>query len=165
MHKKITLEHIVDFTIGPALVGILLVIIAELFFKEIAHALEIEIIVFDIFVIILFGADLIFKFRRMKKQDRKKTFLKKYWIDILAIIPFFYIFRVFDTVIFFISESVEMIQFALEQGTELERDASRWSRASKRTGRFARSVRAVFRTPRFLKSIHFFEKPHHVVKV
>src|SRR3989344_404218 len=46
----------------------------------------------DGFVIGVFGLDLFFKYKGLQQ---KKFFLKKYWLDTLAIFPFYLFFRLF----------------------------------------------------------------------
>ncbi|MBS3150725.1 hypothetical protein J4425_02895 [Candidatus Woesearchaeota archaeon] len=83
-------EIIVDRII-PYLVILLIFLIAiEIFFYSYAEPYIIYIEIADQFIIFVFVLDLIFKFNRVRKI---KIFLKKYWLDILAVFPFFLLFR------------------------------------------------------------------------
>jgi hypothetical protein len=184
MHK---IEVIVDKAIPPCLILLLGVIVLDLGFHEFveAHHLHPYILVADYFVIFVFVLDLIFKWQRTKHVP---LFMRKYWLDILAVFPFFLLFRLFEgsagAFSFVLSESTQTAQQLLHEGLEVEKEGARLLREGEkftkegsrvareaekftklgRSPRFMRFLRPILRIPRFFKAIpkmlHFYEKPH-----
>jgi len=159
------LEKIVDSMIAPLLIGLLIIIAGELFLGEHFEAYSVYADYFDILIISIFAIDLSFKFYRVRKIP---LFIRKYWMEILAVIPFFLIFRF--TEFFGLSELLERGQTVAHEAPEaqkLERGAVNIVREAGRAGRTAkliRTFRIASRFPRFLKILPFFEKPtgrHH----
>lgn len=162
LHK---VEKLVDRAIPPLLLLLLAIIIGELFFREELASYQHYIDYFDVFLISIFAVDLAFKFHRVRKIKR---FVRTYWIEIIATIPFFLIFRFVE---FFGFEGL------LEQGQRFAHEAGELEKLEKeggaiikeagkasRTARVLRSFRIIARFPRFLKALPFHEKPtgrHH----
>ena len=75
---------------GILLIILLLIIAGELTLHEfmLKHKLLVDIV--DWIIIGIFAIDLIFKYMRSKNFPR---FIRASWIDIIAIFPFFLIFR------------------------------------------------------------------------
>lgn len=175
LHK---LEVIVDKLIPPILAALLIVIIGEFFFSHQFEWYRHYADLFDGFVLLLFATDLGFKYSRVRKLP---TFAKKYWLEILATIPFFLIFRLLE--FFKVSEFLEAGQAFAHEGVfvgRVEREALVIAKEAARAGelsrtarmlntfsamgRFPRFVSVLVRSPRFLNALHFFEKPtgqHH----
>ncbi len=175
LHK---IEVVVDRLIPPILAALLIVIVGEIFFSHQFEWYKHYADFFDGFVILLFATDLSFKYSRVRKLP---AFFKKYWLEIIATIPFFLIFRLLE--FFRVSDVLETTQaFAhegavagkLEKEVELiAKEATRAGEVSRTTrmintfraiGRFPRFISALSRSPRFLNALHFFEKPtgqHH----
>ncbi|MAG15517.1 hypothetical protein CMO88_00490 [Candidatus Woesearchaeota archaeon] len=162
LHK---LELAVDKIIGPLLVALLLVIIGELFFSEQFEPYHAYADYFDMLLISVFTIDLTFKFNRVRNISK---FLKSYWLQIIAIIPFFFVFRLteFLGLRIFIERGQEVIHEAPEiqklgkEGTAIVREVGQAGRSA----RFIRTFRVISRLPRFLKAVPFFETPtgkHH----
>lgn len=183
MHK---IEVIVDKLIPPALIVLLVVIILDLGFSGFvdAHHLEPYMVTADYAIIALFVLDLVFKYMRTRHIP---LFIRKYWLDILAVFPFFLLFRLFEfasgAFSFAVSESAQTVQALVHEGLEVEkggakliqeaekiatqgsriaREADKLSKMS-RSAKFMRFLRPILRLPRFLKAIprftHFYEKP------
>ena len=89
------LEHLTDRIIPYMLVVLAIILIAEFFFKDIAFVYHNIITTADLIIIFSFSLDLAFKFNRVRKV---KLFLKKYWLDIIAVFPFFLFFRLVEEV-------------------------------------------------------------------
>jgi len=181
MHK---IEVIVDKAIAPCLVLLLAVIVLELGMHDfvVEHGLQIYIDIADIIIITIFVLDLVFKYLRTRHIP---LFLKKYWMDILAVFPFFLMFRFYELTIGVFSpaltEGAEAAQRILHEGVEVEREGVKIAREVEavvkegekvvkveRSARFARFLRPLFRSPRFFKAASrtqkFYEKPkgeHH----
>ena len=166
MHK---VEHVVDKLIPPMLIALIFLIVIELFFHDFAHHYEFWIILADYVVISVFVLDVIFKYIRIKPF---KSFLRKSWLDIIAIFPFALMFRVFEGFfeIFAASEIIKESQSVLHSAVEMEKEAGKIVREVERAGkaarttRFARFIRPIARAPRLVKAFAFHEKPtgrHH----
>ncbi len=185
LHK---IEVLVDRLIPPILAALLIVIVGELFFSHQFEWYKHYADFFDGFVILVFVADLSFKYSRIRKLP---TFAKKYWLEIIATIPFFLIFRFLE--FFKISDFLETGQAFAHEGAaaeklvqegsvagKIEREAAIIAKEAARAGevsrtarmintfraigRFPRFVSALGRSPRFINALHFFEKPtgqHH----
>lgn len=168
LHK---IEVIVDKII-PYLVLILLILIIGEFthYKLIEKNKEIVLIA-DYIIVSIFIIDLSFKYYRIK--DYKK-FIKKYWLDIIAVFPFFLIFRLVEELVIIFRVSSELGEsqkflHTLIEITRISRETSEEQRvlreiqeASKleRTTVLARVIRISERVPRILKVFHFYEKPY-----
>ena len=162
LHK---FEKTVDFLIGPLLIILLVVLAAELVLDEHFERYSVYVDYFDFFLILVFTIDLGFKYNRVRKIPK---FLKMYWIQIIAVIPFFMMFRV--TELFGLQEIFEKSQsifHGIPELQKLQKDAiamiAEAGRAS-RTAKFVRMLKFASRFPRFLRATTFFETPtgdHH----
>lgn len=163
------LEYFTDRIIPYLLVLLAAILIVEFFFKEAAHNYYNLILAADILIISFFTFDLAFKFNRVRNL---KVFLKKYWLDIIAIFPFFLFFRLVEEVfvLFRLSPELSEGQKFLHIGLETEkiakeeralRELAELQRATRegaelsRTRMFARFLRL----PRLIKIFPFYEKP------
>ncbi len=172
-------EKLVDRAIPPLLLLLLVIIIGDIFFAEKFEPYHSYVDYFDAFLISVFVVDLAFKFHRVRKVPK---FIRTYWIEIIATIPFFLVFRFIE--FFGIEGLIEQGQrFAHEAGEveklekeggsilkeagKLERETSaivKEAGKASRTARVLRSFRVIARFPRFLKALPFHEKPtgkHH----
>lgn len=94
MRKRASkLEIFVDSLIPIAIFLIIAVTIAEVLFPKFIKPYYWAIDVIDLVVIWIFLMDLGFKFRHSKSIP---DFLKHYWVYIIAIFPFFLIFRLVE---------------------------------------------------------------------
>jgi hypothetical protein len=156
----------------PYLVFILLMlIILDLFYHEKTIPYENEILILDYSIVIVFIIDLSFKYYRVRNA---KIFLKMYWIDILAVFPFFLLFRVVEEILILASlresliESQKIIHSSVEIGRiakelqEEERILKEIQEASRleRTSLIARIIRPLERIPRIIRMLHFYERPY-----
>lgn len=85
-----SVEHLVDKVIPFLVVLIALLIIAD--FTMDIHKFEPWVTYADWLIVGFFVADLIFKWRHVRKVTK---FLKLYWLDILAVFPFYLLFRAY----------------------------------------------------------------------
>ena len=132
---KNSIDEVVQLIIPPLLVALLTLSIFELFTDLSAYALWID--VFDIIVIVIFAIDL---YHRWFEVRRIGPFLKKYWPDIIATIPFNLIFL-----------GVEYLVFTRAlRGVRIVSRAARLARFA-RYGRLLRLIRVGARMPRFLR--------------
>ena len=164
LHK---IEVLADRLIPPVLAALLVVIIGELFFSSQLEWYQQYADWFDGFVISVFAIDLGFKYSRVRKLP---TFLKKYWLEILATIPFFLVFRFME--LLRATEIIEKGQSIAHEGltaAKIEKEAAVVVREAARAGEVTRTARMVrllrvLRFSRLLKPLPFFERPtgkHH----
>ncbi len=154
--KKV--EKITDALVVPSLLAILVIVVLELFFGEIAHDYHGIIVVADNVVISIFVLDVLFKLYRASTWE---GFLQNHWLEIIAIMPFFLVFRLVEG--FFIAvDIVDIGQHTahLAEGARSSRFAE-FFRTSElgRSTRFGRFIRAFSRAPRFAKAAEFFKHP------
>jgi hypothetical protein len=157
LHK---LEKFVDQIIPPILVLLLVILVGELFFSGQIEPYSDYVDAFDALIIIVFVADLAFKYNRVRHLPK---FLRMYWLQIIAVFPFFLIFRAMETFRFSEaiqvgSDAIQEGQMVVHEGMEIEKEAVTVAKIS-RTTRFLRYFRIFARFPRFLKSFKFYEKP------
>ena len=150
------LHHWTDRMVGPALIVILIVILTEIFLPDIAHKYHTAIVIADYSAILIFVVDLGFKFKRASEWE---GFVKKYWLEIIAIMPGFIIFRVLDT-FFVITRSAELSQDAIHLATRSERLAAiAGSGEITRAARIERLTKGLTRSPRLAKAFSFYDEP------
>lgn len=162
LHKvKEKTEHFVDKII-PYLV-VLLGLILVLEFTVDLHKYEIYIKYFDYVIVAFFLADLYFKWIKTKKI---KTFVRLYWLDILAVFPFYLIFR---TYLLFaeLATSTEQAQKFMHEAVLLReakviepflKETEIAAKEASRLSRFERFIKTVQRFVRFLKGRWFIAR-------
>ncbi|MBU0930066.1 MAG: ion transporter [Nanoarchaeota archaeon] len=163
MNWKSKIEYLIDKSIPYALVLLVILIIIEFFFKELAEHYIFYIEIFHNLILLIFIIDLIFKYLRIRKF---KKFLRESWLDIIAVFPFYLIFRIFEEVIILarIGEEAPKWQGVVHIGKESELIAKEIEEAGKierleRFARLRRFLRPILRTPRLIKAFVFYEKP------
>lgn len=149
------IHDITDNLVGPALVVILFVILFEIFLPDLAHRYHTAILVADYAAITVFVIDLSFKFKRASEWE---NFLRNYWLEIIAIMPGFIVFRILDT-FFVITRSAELSQDAIHLATRSERLAALTGGELSRVARLERVSLGLARTPRLAKAVDFFKPP------
>ena len=150
------LEVIVDRLIPYCLVLLIIIILAELFAHDLVAPYHLYFEIADGIIIAIFVTDLIFKYRRAQSMPK---FLKRYWIEIIALFPAFLVVRVAEEFVLLasnIDEAISLSQETLEVG---ERAGSKASRVHY----FGRFIQPLARVPRLLKAFHFYERPKHSV--
>ena len=142
------------------------------FFKNLAIKYHFWIDLIDWIIVSFFVADLVFKYLRVRIWP---IFFKKYWLDILAVFPFFLFFRLFEELSKVLGEVKELpvqVQKVVHLGLELReaRLAEETLKISKeaeeisqvtRTERFARFLGGAEKVPELAKPIAFYEDPKH----
>ena len=162
MHPSLhRLESWIDTSIPYLLVALLVITAIDIFSPEIAeeHLLEMEIA--DNFIISLFVIDLAFKYRKARSMPK---FIRSNWIDILAVIPFYMIFRFVDEFILtseLVRESQQTVHIAAGIEEEAAKDIKelKSAKAITRSEKMLRELRILGRVPRIAKAAHFFEGP------
>ncbi|MBS3171497.1 hypothetical protein J4449_02700 [Candidatus Woesearchaeota archaeon] len=164
--KKI--ELFVDKFIPYLLVLLIFVIIIELFFHDVAEAYRYHINLLDGFIVLVFLLDLYFKYQQTKNIP---TFVRKYWVEILAIFPFYLFFRFIETTLGLLEMSglIKQGQNILHSGIEIEKEiavigrevveAEKLEKIGVRSRALARTFRIVSRTPRLVAAAQFYEEP------
>jgi len=169
------IEVIVDKAIPYLVLVLLFIIIGEFAFHDWINQYKLYVHIADYIIIGAFVIDLAFKFYRVRNV---KIFLKKYWLEVIAVFPFILVFRLFEEIalIFRFTEPLEQSQRVLhgvteigklgeeqkiirelselEKGTRVFRSIEEGTKLS-RTSMFAR----FFRLPRLARAVPVYEKP------
>ena len=158
------IEVFTDKSILFAIIILMGLLIVELFFHHVAEEYSLLIEITDSLIILIFSMDLFFKYVRIKPF---KTFLKKSWIDIIAIFPFFLIFRLVEfigqSVLF--GEALRQGQSILHETVELEKETSKIIQSVEKTHKLSRTSKLIslhkplLKLPRIIKAFSFFEHP------
>ena len=172
LHRiEVTADKIIPYLV----VLLLFLIFGEFFYKEFLESYYLYVVIIDYFIISVFVIDLCFKFYRVRKFN---IFLKKYWLDIIAVFPFFLLFRVIEEIaaVLRISGEISEGQKVVHTGIEIERIAKeeriiRELRELEKGGTVFREIEEgtklsrtrfiarLFRIPRLAKAVSFYEKP------
>ncbi len=168
-----SIELLIDRIVPFAVILLLFIIIIEFFFYEIADNYHTIINILDYSILSIFILDLIFKYLRIRKIER---FLRECWLDIIAVFPFFLIFRVFESFLIFteLPKEIRQFQLILHEGTQISEQSAKIIREAEEAGKISR-VKAIVRmfrglenSPRILKAMAFYEQPvgeHHLHEV
>ncbi len=148
-----TLEIIVDRSIPYCLLLLLGIIVLEIFFPNFVKPYHSFVSMLDYLVILVFGIDLIFKYLRVHSIP---IFLRKYWLEIIAVFPAFLVIRLFEEFVRVanLERSVLVAQDTLEVSEHAATKASR-------VHYFGKFMQPLARIPRFFKAFHFYERPGH----
>ena len=166
-------EIIIDRLVPVAVIILIPVIIIEFFFLVIADQYHTLLLIADYSIISIFGLDLIFKYRRIRNF---KNFIRTCWLDILAIFPFFLIFRVLEPILIYaeLPKEVKSFQLIFHEGLEFSKEATKLTKEVEAAGKTSRikSILRIFnnieRIPRIAKALPFYEQPvgkHHLHKI
>ncbi|QQG38852.1 MAG: hypothetical protein HYS32_00050 [Candidatus Woesearchaeota archaeon] len=141
-HGLIAIEKIIDRSIPYLVIALALVIVGD--FTLDLNKYEPWITYFDWFILIVFLVDLSFKWTHTKKVVK---FVKLYWIDLLAVFPFYLLFR-------FINIFGELVQFT-EQGQKILHETALLTEgvAIKEGEVIAKEGKVVSRTGRIIRTI------------
>lgn len=167
------LEICIDRLVPIAVLVLLGIIILEFFFAERADSYYVYIKIADYTVLGIFILDLIFKYLRIRNIP---NFLKTCWLDIIAVFPFFLLFRVFESFLIFteLPKEVRQFQLVFHEGVELSKESSRIIQEAEEAGKISR-VKTIVRmfeglqeSPKMVKALSFYEQPvgtHHLHEV
>lgn len=163
MHQ---VEVFVDFIIPWCVLVLLFLVVMEIFFYAAVEPYSSSFHVIDFIILLVFWVDLVFKYIRVKNVPK---FIHLYFMDIIAVFPFFLVFRLFESIAFVISDSVRSGQVLFHEGLEMERIGVKFVKhvshgnTLQRSYLFFRFARPLLRIPRLLKIIPYFERPtgHH----
>jgi len=155
-------EHYNTRIIPLAILGLLFVIIVELFFHEFAETYHTPIQILDGIIIAIFVVDLIFLGIKAKST---KFFFKSYWLDMLAIFPFGIFFNTVSKLYRAVLSAERLIvgQAILHESLEARKGVS----AIARSGRFPRMIRVIARSIRVVTKSRLFTQfraKHHLAK-
>jgi hypothetical protein len=158
-------ELFVDKIIPYLILVLFVIIILDVFFRDIANAYQTTIFVIDTAIVFIFLLDIIFKYRRVHNIPR---FLRKYWLDVLAIFPFFLLMRMFEEFLLLSERSALTLRNLFHAGIVLEEEAIVGTEAAKtaeliaqegRIATFSERLAFLRRVPRLFKAFSFYEHP------
>lgn len=163
-------ERFVDKAIPYLIVLLLGILILDIFYKETAAKYHAPILIVDFTILAFFAVDLIFKYLRVHNIPR---FLRLYWLDILAVFPFFLLLRLFEEVLLISERSAITLRNLFHIGLVFEEEAAVVARGAEEAAKTAEvlakegrlvalSEKLAFlrRVPRMFKAISFFEHPN-----
>ncbi|MBI3033745.1 hypothetical protein HYY72_01150 [Candidatus Woesearchaeota archaeon] len=161
MHQA---EKTIDSIIPPLLFLFLLLMAFEVFFPEQAALFKNHLDIFDTLLFLIIASDLFFKYQRMRSVPR---FLKKYWLQIIAIIPFYVVFRFLEY--FQLAEYVSAGEKYVNQTQVFGKAPALIIKQAERTEGISRTsqllkFKPLSRLPHLFAGLPFFEKPtgrHH----
>ncbi len=140
-------EIFIDSLIPLALFLVIALTAIELSFSWVAEKYWLLVDGIEVFSIAIFVVNLYFKFRHARSIP---TFLKHYWIYILALFPFFLLFR--------LVERLAKIQVVAEESPLWIKEFAVILRES-RLVRFAGAFRFLNIFGRTLRAVYFYENP------
>ena len=148
MRNASKFERIIDGLIPLAILLIIIVTVADIFFSKKLQYYYVVIDLIDLFIVFIFSMDLIFKLEHAKSVP---SFLRKYWFYIVAIFPFFLVFRIFQRFYNFsaVSSGSTIILFRYLGGLLSE----------SRIAKLAEITRFFGIPARLLEATYFFENP------
>lgn len=151
------IEKVTDALIVPALLVVGVILTLELFFAETAHHYHSWIQLADYLIIGVFTVDLSFKAKRASTWE---GFLGEHWLEIIAIIPLFLVFRVFTFLRVLSGAELGQEAAHLAEGARSSRLTSIFATGeASRSTRFARFIKPISRSPRLAKAAEFFKHP------
>src|SRR3989338_4438128 len=176
------IEVFVDRAIPYVVLLLLFIIIGDFAFHNFMNQYRIYVNLADYIILGFFVIDLAFKFYRVRNV---RLFLKKYWLEVIAVFPFILVFRLFEEIFILLSftapleegqkivhtvaeigkigEEQKIIRelSQLEEGTRVFRSIEEGTKLS-RTAMFLRFARLT----RLARAIPVYEKPiKHEVEV
>jgi hypothetical protein len=159
-------EHFTDHVIPYLVVALAIILILENPFWILVHLEEYEpwITVFDSVIVFFFVVDLVFKWFRTRNVRR---FLRLYWLDIVAVFPFYLGFRAYAEIagIFRVGEELSETAQKLAHEAVLLREArmfreaeelAKEARIAREASVVSRSIRGIQRLMRALRGRLYF---------
>lgn len=148
------IEKIIKKLILPAIIILLFIIITEFFFHSKIEPYILYFEILDGIIIFIFVLDLLFEYLKIRKFW---PFIKKSWLDIIAIFPFFLLFRALERLYLVIrfGEEITEAQKVLHEGIEIAKEAklARTTDIVKTESRFMRFLRPTLRSLRLIKGV------------
>ena len=158
MSRYVNKVHkVTDFLLPWALIMLLMVLFIDLFFNDFYYRYEIYFLILNYSSLSIFVLDLLFKFHRAKTT---KIFFKKNWLDVLATLPFFLVFRIFEA----LNALLVIVDIGTisQEAVGIAREAQREGRIIIRSARlvnFRKFLKDAIQNPKRLHTLHFFDKP------
>ena len=161
------LEWFVDKLIPYLIIVLFGIVIVDVFYHETSVKYHSTIFVLDAIIITVFVIDLLFKYQRVRNIPR---FLRLYWIDILAVFPFFLALRLFEEILLLSESSISALRNLFHVGLIFEEqvligeETVKTAELIAKEGRISlveRLFRPLRRLPRLFKAFSFYEHPEH----
>ncbi len=155
-HPLQELEYFIDKLVPFMIVALAIVIFLDNPLWSLAdlYKYESEILIFDSLIVLIFSLDLIFKWFHIR---RTLPFLKHYWLEIIAVFPFYLGFRLFIFLREFAvaGEETQRIlhEIAYTRETKVLREAAAVERAEaalREARPFTRALRSITRVIRII---------------
>lgn len=167
-------EHFTDHVIPFLVIALAVVLVLENPFWTLVHLEDYEpwITIFDSVVVFFFVVDLVFKWFKTKTV---REFFRLYWLDIVAVFPFYLAFRAYAQIVglFRIGEEISETAQKLAHEAVLLREArmfreaeevAKEARVVREMGVMSRTIRAIQRLLRALR-VRFYTSHRALVSI
>jgi hypothetical protein len=149
-------EALVDKAVLVCVILIVPVVLVDLFAHDVAMRFATQLFLIDTAIIGVFATDLGFKYQRLKQP---RPFLKKHWLDLIALTPVFLIMRGFEGFAK-LADRVGRGQNLFGELLYIEQQGVRIAHLH-REHQLARIIPSIERSPRLLRAYTFFARPEH----
>ena len=148
MAKAGKFETFIDSLIPFTILLIIVITIVEIFFNKVIQPYYYIVDLADLFIVFVFSMDLLFKFEHTKSIPH---FLQKYWFYIVAVFPFFLIFRIIQRFYSISNVSSGSTIILLRYLGSLLNES--------RVAKIAETFRFIGIPTRFVEALYFYEDP------
>lgn len=131
-YKKflLKLEKLVNFLILPSVLILIITVFYEILVEEISDLEKLINDSIEVIIIIIFILDLMFKYNHLRNFP---LFLKKFWLDIVVIFPFFLFFGSIEKLIVFLKLSeTKAAAKVFDEGPSLEKEINKALKSSRK---------------------------------
>ncbi len=151
-------EIFIDRFIPFDVLLLIFIVLMELFYSNIVDTYKFQFILLNIFVYSVFIMNLVFKYNHLRNFPR---FLRRYWLDVMVVFPFFAFLRFFEVVglVFKFDKIIIITQRLFHTGFELEKEVvlieEEEKKHDKQVHRFFHRISTSWpRVIRVLKKVH-----------
>jgi len=152
------IELAIDKAIPYLLIVLLMTIIVDIALAASLEEYNVNLEIVDYIIVFIFAFDLVFKYMRAKST---KKFLKKYWLEIIAVLPAFVVARIVEEIsgLFVAYKELATAQTFVHEVVQIEEESGRVAATLGRSSRFARFIEPIARAPRFARALEFYKRP------
>ena len=152
------IELAIDKAVPYLLIVLLVTIIVDIALAASVENYYVNLEIIDYAIVFIFVVDLLLKFIRAKSL---KGFLRKYWLEIIAVLPAFVLVRIVEEAsgLFLASQEITRAQGIFHEVVGIEEEAPKIASTLGRSSRFARFIAPIARLPRFAKALKFYALP------
>jgi len=151
------IELAIDKVVPYLLIVLLATIIVDIALAASLEEYSVNLEIVDYAIVFIFVIDLIVKFIRARTI---KGFLRKYWLEIIAVLPAFVVARIVEEIsgLFIASEEMRAVQGIAHEVVQVEEQTPKIASQLGRSTRFARFIAPIARLPRFARAFEFYKR-------